>query len=180
MNPEFILLAVGVGLTVLAGIVVFASMRRAAVPPSRGDASAGAPLNQPLGTTPHPGDSPVVSADKIILRGLQSLLERDSGGGFVIFEHPATKRFVQFTRTNDGIMLDLPLLELSDGERSRARDLFASHGRAPTQSAGGARAVEIYQADFGADVDSATRTALAVFRKVFGIDGDLPLYVKTD
>ena len=59
MNPEFILLAVGVGLTVLAGIVVFASMRRAAVPPSRGDASAGAPLNQPLGTTPHPGDSPV-------------------------------------------------------------------------------------------------------------------------
>lgn len=179
MHPEFILLAVGVGLTVLAGIVVFASMRRSATPTSRGDSSAAISI-----TLPHAGpmlpDSPVVSADKLILRGLQSLLEREPREAFVVFEHPGTKHFVQFVRTDAGVMLDLPLSELGDDERSRASAIFAAHGLPVTQIAGETPPAEIFQADFGGDADRATRVAMDVFRKVFALDGDFPLYVKTE
>jgi hypothetical protein len=179
MQAELILLTVGVGLTVLATIVVFVSMRRGAAPTAPdGLTSSAAPA--PTRPVSLERQSAVVAPDKIILRGLQALLERDAADAFVIFEHPPTKRFVQFTRTDDGVMLDFPLIELSADERDRASALFAPRGLPPTQFSGDGGSVDIYQAGFGRDVDRAAGVACEIFRKVFNLHGDFPRYVKTE
>jgi hypothetical protein len=177
VQPEFILLAVGLGMTVLAAIVVFSSMRRGNAP------SSAESFSTATTAIPNPfdrRDRATVPPEKLVLRGLQSLLERSPDDAFVIFEHPGTKRFVQFMRTDAGVAIDFPLIELSEDERSRARSLFARHGLPVTQFSGHGDSTDIYQANFGADVDHATKIAVEIFRKVFELDGDFPLYVKTE
>lgn len=179
MQPEWVLLVVGIGLTILAAIVVFVSMRRGAAPSAPDSISAGA-AHAPFPPATPEREAAVVAPDKIILRGLQALLQRDPNDAFVVFEHPSTKRFVQFIRTDEGVMLDFPLIELSEDERSRANALFGPRGLPATQLAGDAGSIDIHQASFGSDVERAANVASEIFRKVFNLQGDFPLYVKTE
>src|SRR5262245_49775606 len=175
---EIFLLVAGVGLSILAATVVFASIRRT-LSPFRRPASDGRSDYENLPPFKRP-DVATVPPDKFILRSLQSLLERDPPDAFVILEHAATRRFVQFRRSDAGVMLDFPLRELTDDEQQRARALFAASALPNPTSAGEDGTSNTCEYDFGADLERAAGVADEIFRKVFGLEGSYPLFVKTE
>jgi len=103
---------------------------------------------------------------------------------FVVIDHLATGKFVQFDFTNNQILIDLPVTALTADELERARSLFASSGVASPNvitdqhaETGEEWAITTYQLGFGSDSAGATDFANRVMREVYLLPRDAPLAV---
>lgn len=109
---------------------------------------------------------------------LERLLERQARGwAFVVAEHEASGKYVQFGGDGGGIFIDLPTLALVESEVARAAAVFGEAGiRAPVEveaidpATDEAYLMDTYQAVFGADVPEAARFGCRVMREVYRIE----------
>lgn len=171
----WILIVVLAGAVGVAGVVWVALLRR----PIDADESQGSNSARLAGAGPTGGYGPCTSVppESIIRNGLRALLERAPAQGFVVFEDKATKKFVQFAGGAGRMILDFPLVDLSEAEQRRAGEFFARHGFVQTSDGDG---MQVYRLDFENDVDRATEIAMEIFRDVHGLPGQPRLYVHTD
>lgn len=109
-----------------------------------------------------------------IREALASLLARSNDDAFVIFEQAGKRKFVQFAGGPGGLLLDLPVEALSESERARAESFFGAIDvrlmDQPNYSS--------FQVDFGRDAESAARTTLDIFHRVYGLSPDFRLTVE--
>lgn len=114
------------------------------------------------------------ACDPEVKAALGRLLERPAEEwAFVIVEHAASQKYVQFAMEGDELFTDLPLVALSPDEQERARLLFAELGvrgpvtvEAPSPS-GGVDEVSTFQKRFGRDTDEACRFVARALREVY-------------
>ncbi len=107
---------------------------------------------------------------------LSALLQRQNEDAFVIIEDSRTNKFVQFARTDDGLLLlDLPAVALTETEFEKATQFFEQRGVVGQEH-------ELLSEPDGVAVDSiftfnveyesvseATKTVEEIFKSVFGI-----------
>lgn len=107
---------------------------------------------------------------------LNDLTDDGEEGAFVIFENPDTKKFVQFMKTEENIVCDVPLVELSDEEKSKIRlllDKVATEERT--------REATSYQKNFSAkDIDEAAELVERIFIHVFKLPEDYEIETETE
>ncbi|MBI5865953.1 MAG: hypothetical protein HZB38_15900 [Planctomycetes bacterium] len=109
-----------------------------------------------------------------IREALARLVERAGDDSFVIFEDARTRKFVQFTGDAEGVLLDLPVQELSEVERERATAYFAAHDVRLMET----KTFSSFQLDFGDDLDQAAETALTLFQHVFRLGSEFDLRIE--
>jgi hypothetical protein len=102
---------------------------------------------------------------------------------FVVVDHLPSEKFVQFNLDREGVVIDLPVLALDEGERERASTLFASVGvRRPAlvsdeTDAGEAMTFATYRLGFGTNTAKASSFSARVFQEVYLLTADAPLTV---
>lgn len=180
MNPEFILFFLAALLTVGMGIVLVTLILRGARqgPPTSSGFPSGPPAGAATGVDamqPSP-----VPPEKIVLRGLQDLLNREADGAFAVFEHAATQKFVQFRSGPAGIELEFPLIDLTKDERRRADEYFGRIGASQPDGGTPGEGQPVYLLRIGKDAARGAEVAMQVFEQVFQLPRDLRLYVKTE
>ena len=107
-------------------------------------------------------------------RALTELIGRTHETACVLLEDRATECFVQFGR-GPVLLLDLPLVGLSDEEARRAREAFSDLGTDASRSLEApdlhgedlSRGFEVLQRSFGDDVDAALAAAREVFERTY-------------
>ncbi|MDY7109306.1 MAG: hypothetical protein SYC29_11790 [Planctomycetota bacterium] len=118
--------------------------------------------------------SAVADPQTQIAEALTRLLQRsmETSGCFVIVEDRSTNKFVQFYgSTSDPLMFDVPFVEMTPEEITRAEAFFQNRD-------GVTKGDLSYMMDFAREVNGAAETAIAVFREVYLIDNDLDLDLK--
>lgn len=114
-----------------------------------------------------------------IIAALHEVLGRNDAP-FAIIEHSASGGFVQFAGSRrDPLLLELLDHGLSQEQRSRAEELFASRGGSYVDGGpdmpGGS-----FQLDFGRNAEEAARFALRIFRDVYQLPEDAELTATVD
>lgn len=180
MNPEFFLFFLAALLTVGMGIVLVTLILRGARQgprPSSGfpsdplvGAATGVDVMQPSHVPP----------EKIVLRGLQDMLARETDGAFAVFEHAATQKFVQFRSGLTGIELEFPLIDLTKDERRRADEYFARIGASQQDDGTPGEGPPTFLLRIGKDAARGAEVAMQIFEQVFRLPRDLRLFVKTE
>lgn len=165
MDKEILVAIIGGGATIAAAVIgaVIAGRRSAARRHDELERSAGAGPASQRGVDIQRRDA---ENRERVADALQRLMQRTSDDTFVVVEEPATGRFVQFIGDADGVLLDLPLMNLTAAERRRADTLFASRPGAELEKHAGSDS-ESYQLDFGPDTRLATQVAFDVFQQVY-------------
>jgi len=109
----------------------------------------------------------------------QALLDLSDGPGdrFVVFTDQATGRFVQFANTGLGaLVLDLPVMELDEGELERARAFFSDRDtEGPIQVARGIESAIMHFDSETSEIRYAAQTTMDIFTQVFGVEQDFDL-----
>ena len=181
MQGELLLLAMGAILTLAASIftywVIRTGSKSSPQSPQHRQGGPAAPTDPGL---PAISVSPHIGPEKIILRGLQDLLNRGTDGAWSIFEHRGGPEFVQFTITAEGLMLDFPAENLTPEQKSRAEAFFANRSGQLHTDKMRRGSMQTYREAFGTDAARATHAAMQLFERVFDLRGDFPLYTKTD
>src|SRR5688572_9095943 len=96
-----------------------------------------------------------------LVRALEALVGRTHETAYVLLEDRATEKFVQFGRGPE-LVLDLPLIGLSEVETVRARDAFAELGTSATRTIAAGdvdgesltRIFQVLQRSFGSDAEA--------------------------
>lgn len=103
---------------------------------------------------------------------------------FIVIEHPATGKFVQFEFDAGDIVIDLPVVALDEAEQERAAAVFASVGvDAPTQyeysneESGPTLTITTWRRAFGTDTRAAAGLAERIVREVYLLPVDDALLV---
>jgi hypothetical protein len=101
-----------------------------------------------------------------------ALADRDER--FVIVEHAASGKFVQFEIEHDEIVIDLPVIALDEAERARAATVFASvdvdapvEYRYQNEESGPELTIMTYRLGFGTDPEAAADFAARIVREVY-------------
>lgn len=135
-----------------------------------------------------PGAAFGKGCDPDVEAALSRLIERPADEwAFVIVEHAASEKFVQFATESGALFTDLPLVALAPDERERARALFAELGvpapitaGAPTPGSGEPYEVSTFQKRFGTDTKAACRFADRVLREVYLLPEEAPVSIIED
>lgn len=94
--------------------------------------------------------------------------EGEAGESFVIFENSETMKFVQFAFVEGGLMLDIPLVELSKEEANGIRAILGEEGAKDARTG----KLTSYQRLFGFDeIGKATELVEMIFLGVFKFGG---------
>lgn len=103
---------------------------------------------------------------------------------FIIIEHPATGKFVQFEFDAGDLVIDLPVVALSETEQQRASVVFASVGvDGPTQyeysneESGPTLTITTWRRAFGTDARAAAGLAERIVREVYLLPVEASLVV---
>ena len=136
-------------------------------------------LSEPLGHKPAPKPADSGAAEEVIPRALAEFVKSRSGS-FIIFWLRATYSFVQFVMVGDVAVLEyaIPTKQKSTPDTERARQYFSALGVAPIKEGRGAIA---YRMDFPTaprQVEKASKIALDIFVRVFGLKADTILEVE--
>jgi hypothetical protein len=127
---------------------------------------------------------------KEITAALAALLREESAGAFVIFEEKKTGKYVQFVGSaTEPLLLDLPMVALSEDEKQRAPMILRQAGVRgaeahplygdPTllESTG---TIEVFNLVLGQDVQSAAGIACGIFQHVYLFPPDFQLVIKCE
>lgn len=110
-----------------------------------------------------------------IKHALNDLTDDGEEDSFVIFENPDTKKFVQFMKTEKNIVCDIPLVELSDEEKSKIRlllDKVVKEERTGEETS--------YQKNFSTrSIDEAAELVERIFVHVFKLPEDYEIETET-
>lgn len=117
---------------------------------------------------------------------LSRLLSRTDGNAFVILEHKASGKFVQFAGSkSEPLLLDLPRQALNSAELERAMVLFRGLGsdleESPILDRPGGEVIGTqsgFQLKLGQDTKQAADLALRIFAEVFQLPRDSPLSIE--
>lgn len=120
---------------------------------------------------------------RAIESALSRLLVRTEGNAFVIIEHRASGKFVQFAGSkSEPLLLDLPRQALNNAELERAivlvRGLGADLEKWPMLDRPSGEVVGTesgFQLKLGQDTKQAADLALRIFAEVFQLPRDSPL-----
>ena len=125
----------------------------------------------------------IASASGNLGRIEQALLDLSDGPGdrFVIFTDQATGRFVQFANTGLGaLVLDLPVMELDEGELERARTFFSDRDtEGPIQVARGIESAIMHFDSDTTEIRYAAETTMDIFTQVFDVEPNFNLDIST-
>jgi hypothetical protein len=125
----------------------------------------------------------IASASGNLGRIEQALLDLSDGPGdrFVVFADQATGRFVQFANTGLGALaLDLPVMELDEGELERARAFFSDRDTdGPIQVARGIESAIMHFDSDMTEIRYAAQTTMDIFTQVFGVDSNFDMDIST-
>ncbi len=104
-------------------------------------------------------------------------LYNDGGeDSYVIFENPATKKFVQFMYANGNIVVDVPKVELTDEEANRVSLLLDSVATAENSPE-----MVSYQKSFTPDaIDEASEMVERIFIHVFKLSYDYKIETENE
>lgn len=112
-----------------------------------------------------------------LAQALCSLTKRTHETACVLLEDQATEKFVQFGRGPE-LLLDLPLNDLTESERERAREVFSALGTERSRKLEASdvegepvtRSFEVLQCTFGTDANDAATAALRVFQHTYQLN----------
>jgi hypothetical protein len=125
----------------------------------------------------------ITSASGNLGRIEQALLDLSDGPGdrFVVFTDQATGRFVQFANTGLGALaLDLPVMELDEGELERARAFFRDRDtEGPIQVTRGIESAIMHFDSDTTEIRYAAETTMGIFTQVFGVEPNFDLDIST-
>lgn len=103
---------------------------------------------------------------------------------FIVIEHPATGKFVQFEFDAGDLVIDLPVVALDEAEQARAAIVFASVGVAApahygyrNEASGPTMTITTWRQAFGTDARAAASLAERIIREVFLLPDDTALVV---
>jgi GrpB-like predicted nucleotidyltransferase (UPF0157 family) len=103
---------------------------------------------------------------------------------FIVVEHPASGKFLQFEFEGSDLVIDLPVIALSEAEQRRALLVFASVGvDAPTEYSyrnevsGPLQVITTWRCTFGTDARAAAGLAERIVREVYLLPADEALVV---
>lgn len=98
----------------------------------------------------------------------------DRDDRFVVIEHAASGKFVQFEIEHDELVVDLPVIALDEAERARAAAVFASVGvdapieyRYQNEESGPELTITTYRLGFGSDPEAAADFVARIVREVY-------------
>lgn len=165
MDKEIVIAIIGGGATIIAAVVgaVIAGRRSAARhahSSTRDDfLSADGPR-----TAQKAQDRAAENRERV-RDALHRLMQRTNDDAFLVIEEPSSSKFVQFVGDAHGVIVDMPLVNLTPAELQRAEALFAA--RPGLQRAKDSNGIESLQLDFAADVQLATQFTFDIFAQVY-------------
>ena len=122
-------------------------------------------------TAEHGKVAPVVMMEEALRDMLARPADKEP---FVIFTDKKTKHFVQYSYDEDGLYMDIPLIDRSKEEVERLARVFGSIGveRPVANTARDVKTkkpfvIRAYQAGFAKDASKAARFGIRVFREAY-------------
>ena len=109
---------------------------------------------------------------------LTRLLAKPAGPyTYVIMDNPTSKKYVQFVVEDGHILIDLPLVQMSEAEQQKASAFFLKYGiKAPEEidaplTNGKTQHLQTYQPLLRSP-QAAAKMAFRIFAEVFGLTGE--------
>jgi len=101
-----------------------------------------------------------------------------SGDSFVVFDDPRTKKFVQFSLCEEGLLCDVPLIELTKDEEDRVKQVIGEREAAIDPVTG--EVVSYRRRLKRSEVDRAAEITEKIFMEVFRLPESYKLRCELD